>query len=76
MDVNRVEGPLVVLQADRGGRHRLVVLGADDDDDQVLFLRETAAVSEALSCFIKLHSRTKNLNLKMGKLPSWEEYLI
>lgn len=37
--VDGVEGPLVVLQADRRGRHCLVVLGTDDDDDQVLFLR-------------------------------------
>lgn len=38
--VDGVEGPLVGLQADGRGRHRLVVLGADDDDDQVLLLRE------------------------------------
>lgn len=38
MYVDGVEGPLVVLQANRGRCHRLVVLGADDDDDQILFL--------------------------------------
>ena len=38
MDVDCGERLLVVLQADRGGRHRLVVFGADDDDDQVLLL--------------------------------------
>lgn len=38
MYVDSVEGPLVVLQANRGGRHRLVVLGTDDDDDQILSL--------------------------------------
>lgn len=36
--VDGVEGPLVVLHANRGCCHRLVVLGADDDDDQILFL--------------------------------------
>lgn len=36
--VDGVEGPLVVLQPTRGRRHRLVVLGADDDDDQILLL--------------------------------------
>lgn len=36
--VDSVEGPLVVLQATRGRCHRLVVLGADDDDDQILLL--------------------------------------
>lgn len=42
MYVDGVEGPLVVLQAHRRRCHCLVVLGADDDDDQVLFLgRET-----------------------------------
>lgn len=40
VDVNRVEGPLVVLQVERGRGHRLVVLGTDDDDDQVLLLAE------------------------------------
>lgn len=40
MYVNRVVGPLVALQASRGSRHRLVVLGADDDDDEILFLRQ------------------------------------
>lgn len=38
--VDSVEGPLVVLQADRGSCHCLIVFGADDDDDQVLLLRE------------------------------------
>lgn len=38
MYVDGVERPLVVLQADRGGCDRLIVLGTDDDDDQVLFL--------------------------------------
>lgn len=38
MYVDGVEGPLVVLQASRGGCHCLIVLGTDDDDDQVLFL--------------------------------------
>lgn len=38
MYVDGVEGPLVVLQANGGRCHRLVVLGADDDDDQILFL--------------------------------------
>ena len=38
MYVNRVERPLVVLQVKGGGRHCLVVLGTDDNDDQVLFL--------------------------------------
>lgn len=40
MYVNRVVGPLVALQASRGSGHRLVVLGADDDDDEILFLRQ------------------------------------
>lgn len=40
MYVDGVKGPLVVHQADRGGCHRLIVLGTDDDDDQVLFLGE------------------------------------
>lgn len=40
VNVDGVEGPLVVLQANRGGCHRLIVLGTDDDDDQVLFLDE------------------------------------
>ena len=31
--VDCVEGPFVILQADRGGCHCLIVLGADDDDD-------------------------------------------
>lgn len=38
--VDGVEGPLIVLQANRGGCHCLIVLGTDDDDDQVLFLTE------------------------------------
>jgi len=38
VDVDGVEGALVVLQPDGGRRHGLVVLGTDDDDDQVLFL--------------------------------------
>lgn len=37
MNVDRVEGPLVVLQDGRGG-HCFVVLGADDDDDQIALL--------------------------------------
>lgn len=40
MYVNSIEGPLVVFQANRGGCHCLIVLGTDDDDDQVLFLGE------------------------------------
>lgn len=40
MYVNCVVGPLVALQASRGSGHRLVVLGADDDDNEVLFLRQ------------------------------------
>lgn len=40
MYVDGVERPLVVLQANRRGRHGLIVLGTDDDDDQVLFLGE------------------------------------
>lgn len=39
MYVDSVEGPFVVLQANRGRGHRLVVLGADDDDDQIFLLR-------------------------------------
>lgn len=39
MYVDGVESPLVVLQ-DRRGRHRFIVLGADDDDDQVALLCE------------------------------------
>lgn len=39
MNVDGVKGPLVVLQDGRGG-HRFVVLGADDDDDQIALLRE------------------------------------
>lgn len=38
MYVDGVEGPLVALQAPRGRCDRLVVLGADDDDDQILLL--------------------------------------
>lgn len=38
--VDCVEGPLVVLQTNRGSCHCLVVLRTDDDDDQVLFLTE------------------------------------
>ena len=40
VDVDGVERPLVALQADGRSRHRLVVLGTDDDDDQVIFLRK------------------------------------
>ncbi len=40
MYVDGVEGPLVVLQANRGGCHCIIVLGTDDDDDQVLFLEK------------------------------------
>lgn len=40
MYVHRIEGPLVVLQTHRGGSHCIIVLGTDDDDDQVLFLCE------------------------------------
>ena len=61
VDVDGVEGPLIVLQADGGSGHGLVVLGADDDDDQVFFLQRgpqhrglTTAlrVSELLSLFL------------------------
>lgn len=48
MYVDRVERPLVVLQADRWGCHRLVVLRTDDDDDQVLFLRKNRHVVRVL----------------------------
>lgn len=37
MDVDGVKRPLVVLQDRRGG-HRFIVLGADDDDDQIALL--------------------------------------
>lgn len=37
MYVDGVESPLVVLQHRRGG-HRFIVLGADDDDDQIALL--------------------------------------
>lgn len=39
MYVDGVKRPLVVLQHRRGG-HRFVVLGADDDDDQIALLCE------------------------------------
>lgn len=39
VDVDGIASPLVVVGADVGGGDRLVVLWADDDDDQVLFLR-------------------------------------
>ena len=38
VDVDGVEGPLVVLQAKRRGTDRVVVLGTDDDDDQIFLL--------------------------------------
>lgn len=39
VDVDGVARPLVGLQAHRRGCHCLVVLGTDDDDDQILFLK-------------------------------------
>lgn len=66
MYVNCVEGPLVVLQANRGGRHRLVVLGADDDDDQVLFLAQVPLHEVNLAYASEL--LLKNINLKQSKL--------
>lgn len=39
MYVDSVKSPLVVLQKRRGG-HRFIVLGADDDDDQIPLLCE------------------------------------
>lgn len=41
MYIDGVKSPLVVLQKRRGG-HRFVVLGADDDDDQIPLLHESA----------------------------------
>lgn len=49
MYVDGVERPLVVLQADRGGGDCLVVLGTDDDDDQVLFLGK--GIKKITACF-------------------------
>lgn len=37
--IDGVKSPLVVLQDGRGG-HRLIVLGADDDDDEIALLCE------------------------------------
>lgn len=39
MYIDSVKSPLVVLQKRRGG-HRFIVLGADDDDDQIPLLCE------------------------------------
>lgn len=39
MYIDGVKSPLVILQKRRGG-HRFVVLGADDDDDQIPLLCE------------------------------------
>lgn len=50
MYVNCVEGALVVFQADGRGSHGVVVLWADDDDDQVFFL-EIHKNKMSLSCF-------------------------
>lgn len=43
VDVDGVHGPLVPLHADVAMCHRLVVLGADDYDDQVVLLKDREA---------------------------------
>lgn len=40
VNVDGVERPLIVLHTDRWGRHCLIVLWTDDDDDQIFFLTE------------------------------------
>ena len=40
VDVDRVKGPFVVLQAKRRGADRVVVLLTNDDDDQIFLLRD------------------------------------
>lgn len=62
--VNCVEGPLVILQADRGGRHRLVVLGTDDDDDQILFLTEVPLHEVNLAYTSELLLKNVNMCVK------------
>lgn len=56
--VDGVEGPLVVLQHGRGS-HRLIVLGADDDDDQVALLSEgdNIRITTKQSCSAWVHRR-------------------
>lgn len=53
VNINRVEGPVILLQLKRGGRHRLIVLGTDDDDDQVLLLGEQVTWVLVNSCFTR-----------------------
>lgn len=50
MNVDGVARPLVGLQAHRGGCHCLVVLGTDDDDDQVLFLGRWIKRTDSFLC--------------------------
>lgn len=38
--VDGVEGPLIILKADRGGCDCLIVLRTNNDDDQVFLLGE------------------------------------
>lgn len=64
MYVNSIEGPLVVFQANRGGCHCLIVLGTDDDDDQVLFLTEVPLHEVYLAYAPELLLKNINMRIK------------
>lgn len=47
MYVDGVESPLIVLKANRGGCDSLIVLGTNDDDDQIFLLEEETTQPQA-----------------------------
>ena len=83
MDVDRVEGPLVILQAKRRGTDRVVVLWTDDDDDQIFLLCDEGGEESMLiikgtvyELYSHTHIHTQSdllwiSNSKSTLIPSW-----
>lgn len=72
MDVDGVAGPLVVLQANVRGCDRLIVLGTDDDDDQILFLDGVGRDISGLNCRVTYYKPIRGEDHYLAEVPLHE----